>query len=285
MESKHLDINPESHWLYHTPSEISQGYPFYVTECGFFAGNEGYFTERDWKNSYLMIYTLSGIGALHYKEQDYEVHARQAVLLNCKHKHRYHTQEAPWQFYWIHFNGTATVHYEALLNDTSMSIIDIFDSDEFVPYALKIQAMLRNHDMHTDLKASLYLTHLMTQMLYNKKLPQSQKAFHFQQDLQRTVAYIQLHYDEDLSIDTMSEIAHLSKFHFLRLFKVHMGIAPYDYLIHYRITMSKALLQNSTAPIQSISEQVGYKNVNNYIRNFKKLVGVTPNQYRQSWRI
>lgn len=285
MEIKHLDINPESHWLYHTPSEIGKGYPFYVTECGFFSGNEGYFTERDWKNSYLLIYTLSGSGFLDYKEGHHTLQPKQAVLINCNQAHSYRTLEAPWQFYWIHFNGSATHHYETLLNEESVSIVDIYDADEFVQHTLKIQTMLKNHDIHTDLKASLYLTHLMTQMLYNRKLPQTQKAFHFQQDLQRTVAYIHQHYSTDLSIDTLSEIAHLSKFHFLRLFKEHMGISPYDYLIHYRITISKAFLQNGTSSIQSISEQVGYKNVNNYIRNFKKLVGLTPNQYRQTWRI
>ncbi|MBC7961282.1 MAG: helix-turn-helix transcriptional regulator, partial [Vallitaleaceae bacterium] len=59
----------------------------------------------------------------------------------------------------------------------------------------------------------------------------------------------------------------------------------FDYLIHYRITMSKALLHDNNLSIQGISEAVGYKNANNFIRNFKKLVGETPHQYRINWKV
>lgn len=75
----------------------------------------------------------------------------------------------------------------------------------------------------------------------------------------------------------------MSESHFTHVFKRYTGTSPYEYLIKYRINHSKFLLKQSVIPIGDIAEAVGFKNVNNYIREFKKLVGTTPLKYRNYW--
>ena len=75
----------------------------------------------------------------------------------------------------------------------------------------------------------------------------------------------------------------LSKFHFMRLFKRYSGFSPYEYVLNYRIHDSKRLLKESDLSVKEIAYQVGFNDVNNYIREFKKLVGTTPVKYRKLW--
>jgi AraC-like DNA-binding protein len=65
------------------------------------------------------------------------------------------------------------------------------------------------------------------------------------------------------------------------MFKRHTGLTPYEYLINFRINQSKSLLKETNETVAIISELVGFGDVNNYIRYFKKLVGSTPGSYRK----
>ncbi|GJM71915.1 hypothetical protein HMSSN036_41310 [Paenibacillus macerans] len=55
-----------------------------------------------------------------------------------------------------------------------------------------------------------------------------------------------------------------------------------DYLIDLRIERAKQMLTDSAETVQRIGEKVGYINTQSFIRIFKKNVGVTPGQYRES---
>ena len=56
----------------------------------------------------------------------------------------------------------------------------------------------------------------------------------------------------------------------------------YELLTDIRIAKAKEYLQTTPLSVTSISERVGYSNVQSFIRMFKKKVGETPSQYRQN---
>ena len=82
---------------------------------------------------------------------------------------------------------------------------------------------------------------------------------------------------------TVAEVADrvdFSESHFMRYFKENMGTSFVDYLRDYRLTMAARLLLVSDDTILSVAEEVGFENLSNFNRAFKKKYGVTPREYR-----
>lgn len=74
--------------------------------------------------------------------------------------------------------------------------------------------------------------------------------------------------------------AHLSTSSFHRLFKRHMRMPLSAYLAHLRIGKACSLLLNTEIPISIVASEAGYYNYANFVRQFEKLKGMTPRQFR-----
>lgn len=94
------------------------------------------------------------------------------------------------------------------------------------------------------------------------------------------VSYIHDHYKEDISLDVLANIAMLSKFHLLRLFKTCFGKSPHQYLMKIRLEKSRDLLRNASLSNSEIAFQIGYQEVNSFYRFFKKEAGMTVSEFR-----
>ncbi|MNY35486.1 HTH-type transcriptional regulator YesS [compost metagenome] len=68
-----------------------------------------------------------------------------------------------------------------------------------------------------------------------------------------------------------------------RIFKEEIGEKFVDYLARIRTEHAKQLLEETTEPVQLISEKVGYLYPMSFIRVFKKIVGTTPGDYRKEY--
>ncbi len=99
--------------------------------------------------------------------------------------------------------------------------------------------------------------------------------------LNPAVQYIAEHYKEDITIDKLSEISHLSKSYFMNRFKQYFGIGAMEYIIQLRIKFACEALQNTNKAITQISSECGFNNLSNFNRQFKKTVGCTPMEYRK----
>ena len=98
--------------------------------------------------------------------------------------------------------------------------------------------------------------------------------------LDRVTDFIETHLGEDLSIEALSEQAHLSPFHFARAFKLATGTTPHRYLVERRIRRAKTLLKQNRLPLAVVAEVCGFSSQAHFTRWFKRLVGTTPGAYR-----
>ena len=83
-------------------------------------------------------------------------------------------------------------------------------------------------------------------------------------------------------VDKLAGLCHLSQTHFRRLFLSIMGTTPLQYVIQIRIRQACILLNTTSEPITSIAQAVGIASISSFNRNFQQVMGVTPQQYRQS---
>ncbi|MFC3745249.1 AraC family transcriptional regulator [Paenibacillus sp. GCM10012306] len=90
--------------------------------------------------------------------------------------------------------------------------------------------------------------------------------------------YMETHYASKITLSELSDLAGLSKYHFLRAFTRHKRISPYNYLETIRIGNAKKLLEQGIAPVE-IAHMTGFSDQSHFTHFFKRLIGLTPRQY------
>ena len=98
--------------------------------------------------------------------------------------------------------------------------------------------------------------------------------------IDRAQEYIMQNYKKDISLDDVSREVDISPYYFSKLFKEATGDNFIEYLTNIRIDKAKELLDNTNLSMKEICVQVGYSNPNYFSRIFKKIVGVTPTEYK-----
>lgn len=98
------------------------------------------------------------------------------------------------------------------------------------------------------------------------------------------ISFIAENYMEDISIDQLSQLCHVSTSHFRRLFKQILGWAPLDYVQMVRIDRACVLLYDCDLSVTEIGLQVGYPSPSSFNRQFRKIHGISPSQWRQKIR-
>lgn len=92
--------------------------------------------------------------------------------------------------------------------------------------------------------------------------------------------YIEEHYNEDISLENVSNQIGVTPVYFCRLFVKKTGRNFIDYLTEIRINHAKHFLHNTPLRIREISERVGYNDPYYFSRIFKKSTGLTPVEFR-----
>jgi AraC family transcriptional regulator len=92
--------------------------------------------------------------------------------------------------------------------------------------------------------------------------------------------YIEDSLDQDISLSTLSQIANLTQYHFLRTFKEITGLTPHQYVIRQRVKRAKQLLQQGKMSISEVALICGFTHQSHLHRHFKRLLGVTPGEFR-----
>lgn len=99
-------------------------------------------------------------------------------------------------------------------------------------------------------------------------------------EVKAVCSYLAAHASEPVSLDTLGEIAGLSKYHLLRAFTKETGITPYSYLETIRIDRAKTLLRQGIVPAEA-ALCAGFSDQSHFTNAFKRFIGLTPGQYRR----
>ncbi len=100
--------------------------------------------------------------------------------------------------------------------------------------------------------------------------------------LNTVLEYISTSYSEKITTRHLASMLYLSEAHFCRFFKSAVGKSATEYINQYRIEKAAVLLSNTSEPIGTVGEQVGFEDINYFSRVFKREKGVTPGKYRKS---
>lgn len=93
--------------------------------------------------------------------------------------------------------------------------------------------------------------------------------------------YMALNFREDITVEQLAGLVHLSKSHFMRCFRKAVGIGAIEHLTQLRIQAACEALSDSAEQIADIAFSCGYSNLSNFNRQFLKRVGCSPKEYRK----
>lgn len=93
-------------------------------------------------------------------------------------------------------------------------------------------------------------------------------------------AYLEKHFQEDLSLDLVSDLFHLSPGYVSQLFSRRLGTTYISYVTKLRIDHACGLLEQGDESISGIAGKCGFRNVKYFYKVFKKQMGETPQEYR-----
>ncbi|OPA80956.1 AraC family transcriptional regulator [Paenibacillus selenitireducens] len=102
-----------------------------------------------------------------------------------------------------------------------------------------------------------------------------------QPSMERSIAYLELHYSDKITRERLAEIAGVSPSHYSILFKQMTGFSPSEYLSRLRVHRAKELLISGSATLREIAQQVGYKDEFYLSRRFKQQTGAAPSGYNR----
>lgn len=94
------------------------------------------------------------------------------------------------------------------------------------------------------------------------------------------LAYLNEHYSEQISIESVAKAFGLSKSYLSHLFKEQVGMSLWNYVILRRLHLFNDLLRQGRA-IEETCYDVGFQNYSNFFRLYKKHMGITPTQYKK----
>lgn len=95
-------------------------------------------------------------------------------------------------------------------------------------------------------------------------------------------AYLHDALADKVSLDDLAAHARLDKFHLVRAFRTEVGLPPYEYLTHLRVSKAKELLQRG-ALVADVALAVGFYDESQLHRHFRRIVGLTPGSFSKSF--
>ena len=261
-------------------TEFAMNNLFYAQSFSIFHYEKGSYTRRSNFHSYLLLYTYSGEGKLEYEGKTYTLKEGDGVFLSCMRPHYYEAVQK-WDVGVFHFTGPFAEYMYSEYEETGNLTFHESPEGRFHRNLEQVLSIYASPSVQRDLRASHAIEGMLLYLVVKNSNYNISKG-DVPDAIQKVIVYMENHYTEDISLDKMAEMTSTSKYHFSKEFKRYTGFSPHDYLIRLRVDQAKILLKTTDMPANKIAHSVGIHDINNFNYLFKKRVGKTPIQYRNS---
>ena len=252
----------------------------YPTAFGYYPRASGHSIERNQHNDNLLIYCVEGRGhirTLHFRGT---VNRGDVVLLPAGQAHQYHADETkPWTIYWVHFDGLQARQLIEELDFHPNQVISSVGQQPLLESDFKRLMSLRQSGYRHSVFN--YAAALTRQMLYFLALQiRSSNISKHNFNLDQLQSLMLDNIDGELELDTLAASTQLSRHHFAAKYKKLTGISPIKHFIHLKMERACYLLDVSNDSVKTVGASLGYSDPLYFSRIFKKIIGLSPSEYR-----
>lgn len=104
------------------------------------------------------------------------------------------------------------------------------------------------------------------------------------QRMERVLAHVHAHFEAQIRLAPLCEIAHITESQLQRIFKRSTGVSISEYVTRLRVGRASTLLSRTDLPMASIAEECGFHDAAHFARKFRATTGRTPRAYRREFR-
>lgn len=240
------------------------------------------------RNHYLFHYISAGHGTLMANDCQgqtltYQLREGQGFLLFPGQTSTYIADnEEPWQYMWIEFDGLRVKEALEVAGISQNNPVYARQSTELTEKMKEeMQYIITHHDESTLQSIGhlyLFFDYFLRSQAKGEKVTRSQLRDFY---IREAIAYIENHYQEDVSIEHIADVLGLHRSYFGKLFKTSVGKSPQQFLMNYRMVKAAELLTLTGKPIHEIGVSVGYSNQMHFSRAFKTIYGCSPSEWRK----
>jgi AraC-like DNA-binding protein len=102
--------------------------------------------------------------------------------------------------------------------------------------------------------------------------------------MKRVQEHIHSHICENVDIEELADVACITKPYLIRLFKKEFGTSPVQYINSKKVERAQLLLYTTDIPVKEVAYELGFNDHSYFIRMFRKVTGITPQEYRRQLR-
>lgn len=242
-------------------------------------------------------YCYGGHGILTIGEKDYYFTGNQFSVIpqNCPHTTTSDTGTVSrWEYLFIDASEILYGLYPNDCNEKRVKRIiqrvnsrgvfkDACDSPELAARVRQTLDIIRSNDEFCLEEAKGILTAFLTGLAReNKDDLQDVEDEQNNAIVSEALHYINSHYMEQIRIETLAKHCHISETHFRRVFSSCMAMGPLEYINLIRIQNACELLRKTDALVSDIAFRCGFPALSTFNRNFKQILGESPNEWRKN---
>lgn len=200
-------------------------------------------------------------------------------------RHRYWADDAdPWSIYWVHFLGEDADYYVKRVPRKGRPVpIEPESQQEAIRlFRYCLDALYEGYGLTTLIYAAQSVQHILSLLLYrNHALPMEQGKGNRRSSVDSIIEFMQTNLGQPLRLEDFANHVGLSVSHFSELFRAQTGQSPMAYFIHLKVRHACRLLDLSQQPVKAVAIETGYRDPYYFSRVFKKVMGISPEKYRQ----
>ena len=231
-----------------------------------------------------LFYIMSGKGFFRVESQQFPIHPGDLVVVNpCILHTELSFVDHPLDYIVMGIDGVQFQQGDSLERRFfHLPAAEISDDYRFYMETILRESADRNEN-YLEVCAGLTQVFLaLLRRLSHRRLSVSQTRS--TSECARVKQYMDEHFTEDISLDTLAGLSHMNKHYLVHAFNKEVGCSPISYLLARRIAESKHLLENSNDSVSQVGLRLGFSSPSYFSQRFKKAVGITPMEYRRAVR-
>lgn len=300
----------QSSRILYTPSPFARSSLLHLQEVGSLSAIRPHTSKREKLQSYLCFMVEDGEGELVYEGKKYELRSGDVVFIDCRKAYSHSTGMNPnaglWSLRWCHFYGLSMPAIYAKYcergglpvirgADVSVDLArgadmgrrdDVScgaDVSQYAAILTDIYTLASSSDYIRDMRINGKLNDLLTLLMESSWHREAHTNAPKKMEISRVKSFLDEHYEEKLSLESVASHFFIDKHYLARLFKEQYGVTLVTYLQQVRITHAKRMLRFTDKSIEEIGLECGIGELNYFSRVFKKLEGVSPSEFRRVW--
>ncbi len=271
-------VLPPSNYYFLTPSPLAKQILYYLLCAVSYQCAEGYYVKRKSYNSILLMCVLDGECKVKQGNNVYTACKDDVVLLNCYKPHEYYT-DSSLKIKWMHFDGAQSLTFWETIQQAQSPVITSQQPEFFTDALDHLLLLLERGGPISESFFSTTIYQILCRLLDSASIMGSTDLS--DDFISEATQFIRSNLSLPITMAGIAQAVNMSSSHFIRQFKIHTDLSPYEYVMNECLNLAKQLLKVTQESISNIAGKVGFSSASNFIVRFKERVGISPNQFRQ----